>query len=399
MHDTAVPRRDPWLLVAVGIGIMAAVAVVVCRPWDLADGFMIGTPVGRDFANLWLAGTLALSGGLDLLVDPAAYEALFARTFAHNPGDTFIYSYPPHSLLFMAPLAMLPLGVAVCIWTLINLACIERSVHLLQADWKIGAAACLSPAALSMVAFGHFGGMLAFLGVYVLTQAERRPLLAGACLALMSVKPHIAAVFGLLLLFAGRWRPLLWAVPATLLLVAASVLAFGIRPWVNFVTWTVPFHSQLVSGSGVGALGMVVSIYAGLLLAGVPGWLAQAAQCAFGILLLAKAVQLLKRHGAEPRPLALVMLASLAALPYVNSYDLAIAASALTVAIFDRKHPPFLPGWSGWLMWLLPALAIPLGIMRVPVVQPVFALLLLVALFALRTLPRTSLSRAAPAGP
>ena len=381
MHDVVVSRRDPWLLAAVGIGIMVAVGVVVCRPWDLANGFMIGAPIGRDFANLWLGGQLALEGKLDLLIDLPAYEALFSATFAHNPADTFVFSYPPHSLLFIAPFAALPFAPAVYAWTLINLVCVERSVRLMRDDWKLAAAACLSPAALTMVAFGHFGGMLALLVTYVLTRAERRPVLAGACLALMTVKPQIALIFAILLMLTGRWRAVLWSVPATLLLVAASVLVFGVRPWVNFITWTVPFHSQLVSGSRVGALGMVISVYSGLLLADLPGRLAQIVQCAFSIVVMAKAVQLLNRRGPEPRTIALAVLAALAALPYVNSYDLAIAAPALTLALFDERREPFLPGWAAAALWLVPAFSIPFGLMRLPVVQPVFAVALLFALF------------------
>src|SRR5438132_3324263 len=143
MHDVVSPRRDPWLLAAVGVGIMIAVAVIACRPWDLANGFMIGGPIGRDFANLWLGGQLALSGKLDLLIDLPAYEALFSQTFAHNPADTFVYSYPPHSLLFIAPFAALPFAPAVYVWTAINLVCLDRSVRLMRDNWKLGVAACL----------------------------------------------------------------------------------------------------------------------------------------------------------------------------------------------------------------------------------------------------------------
>jgi hypothetical protein len=382
MHDAVVSRRDPWLFTAVGIGVMVAVVVVVCRPWDLANGFMIGAPIGRDFANLWLGGQLALDGKLDLLTDLPVYEQLFSRTFAHNPADTFIYSYPPHSLLFIVPFAALPLAPAVYAWTLVNLVCVERSVRLMHDDWKLAAAACLSPAALTMVAFGHFGGMLSFLAIYVLTRADRRPVLAGVCLALMSVKPQVALILGILLILTGRWRAVFWSMPATLVLVAASVLAFGIRPWVNFVTLTVPFHAQLVSGSRVGALGMVISVYAGLLLADLPGWLAQIAQCAFSIVVMAKAALLLNQRGPEPRTIALALLAALAALPYVNSYDLAIAVPALTLALFDeRRDQPFLPGWAAALLWLLPAFSIPFGLMRIPLAQPVFAVVLIFALF------------------
>jgi hypothetical protein len=212
----------------------------------------------------------------------------------------------------------------------------------------------------------------------------------------MSVKPQVALILGILLILTGRWRAVFWSMPATLVLVAASVLAFGIRPWVNFVTLTVPFHAQLVSGSRVGALGMVISVYAGLLLADLPGWLAQIAQCAFSIVVMAKAALLLNQRGPEPRTIALALLAALAALPYVNSYDLAIAVPALTLALFDeRRDQPFLPGWAAALLWLLPAFSIPFGLMRIPLAQPVFAVVLIFALFRPSASPHRASSASA----
>jgi alpha-1,2-mannosyltransferase len=276
--DVATSRPNPWLLTALGLGLMAAVVVVVCRPWDLVDGFMIGAPIGRDFANMWLGGRLALDGQLNLLIELPAYKELFSRVFAHNPEDTFVFSYPPHSLLLLAPFAALPFTVAVLLWTAVNLACIAWAARLLayqttvqESGPPLALLACLSPAALTMAAFGHFGGMLGLLAVYFFIRADSRPILAGACLALTSIKPQFAVMFGILLIITGRWRVVLWSMPATLILVALSVLALGIQPWVNFVTWTVPFHGQLVSGTRLAALGMVISPYAGLLLLDAPG--------------------------------------------------------------------------------------------------------------------------------
>jgi len=82
---------------------------------------------------------------------------------------------------------------------------------------------------------------------------------------------------------------------------------------------------------------------------------------------MAKAVQLLNRRGGEAHTIALAMLAALAALPYVNSYDLAIAAPALTLALFDdRRDAPLLRGWPGAALWLVPAFSIPFGLLKLP---------------------------------
>ena len=225
---------------------LLVVLFTVCRPWDLENAFMIGAPFGRDFANFWLGGRLAVTGRLDLLIDLPAYNDLFSTTFHHNPDERFVFSYPPHILLLLAPFAWLPYVPAVTLWTGLNLYGIAQATRLMNREWGWAGIACLSPAVLTMVAFGHFGGLLAFLATFALTRARTQPALSGLCLALISVKPQFAAVFGLFLLVTGGWRAVLWSVPAGLALAALSVAAFGIKPWVNFVEWTVPFHADLL---------------------------------------------------------------------------------------------------------------------------------------------------------
>ena len=374
-------------MVALGVATVAVIVVTVCRPWDLQHGFMIGAPLGRDFANFWLGGRLALDGKFALLIDVSGYNELFSRTFDHNPAESFIYSYPPHSLLLVAPFAVLPFTPAVYLWTALNLLGVERAVRLLGGNASLAVAACLSPAVLTMVAFGHFGGVLAFLATFALLRGHEQPRLAGLCLALISVKPQLALVLGIFLILAGRWRAVAWSVPAALAIVALSVVAFGIEPWRNFVTWVVPFHARLIADFSIEGMRTVISVYGGARLFGLPGVPAQLLQYAFSLLVLARAVVLFRRQGADARTAALALLAGLAALPYFNSYDLAIAAPALTLALFGRTGAPLLPFIPAVLLWLLPIFSIPVGLLEIPAIPLVFNAVLLLALFSLAWRP------------
>src|SRR5215470_16036818 len=226
MPDLPAADHHRVLLVISGVASFGVILWIVCRPWDLENAFLIGAHVGRDFANFWLGGRLAITGNLDLLIDVAAYNELFSKTFQHNPAEGFVYSYPPHSLLLVAPFAALPFVPAVYLWTAVNLLCIARSVQLLRDDWTLATTACLSPAVLTMAIFGHFGGLLAILATFVLAHSTQRPAASGACLALASIKPQFALMAGILLLLSGRWRVVLWSIPATLALVALSVAVF-----------------------------------------------------------------------------------------------------------------------------------------------------------------------------
>jgi hypothetical protein len=394
------PPRERQLLVAGAFALSLVLFVVVYRPWDLAGAFMIGAPIGRDFANFWAGGHLALLGQLDLLADFSGYNDFLAATFRHDPTDELVFSYPPHALLFLAPFGALPFIPSVLLWTALNLVLIERSVRLLAVDddtaWRV--AACVSPATVTMVAYGHFGGALAFLAIYALTRAEARPRIAGLCLAVMSVKPQLAVSLDIFLLLAGRWRSVLWSLPATAGLVGLSLAAFGFKPWINFVEWTIPFHAQAIYDYAREALKTTASVYAGATLAGLPAWAALGLQYVFSIVVLVGSALVVIRRGLAPRSVALALFAVLAALPYFQSYDLAIVTPALTVALFadqPGESRPFLPMVPASALWIAPAFSLSFGQLALLAVPIIVAGALLWALFGELRLRRAGSARRA----
>jgi alpha-1,2-mannosyltransferase len=377
---SALSARDRLVLVGGGCAVFLVIICVICRPWDLENAFMIGAPVGRDMANFWTGGRLALDGNLGLLIDLPSYNALLYATFHHNPEEWLVFSYPPHLLPFLIPFGAMPYLVAVIAWTAINLLLVVQAAKLLSNERALLWASCLSPAALMMVAHGHFGGALAFLATYALVRGRDQPIPAGICLALMTVKPQLAASLGFFMLLTGYWRAVLVSVPATACLVAVSIAAFGVQPWRNFIEWTVPFHAQMMSEFVVEALRTTMSVYMAARMGGLPASVAQALQYAFSLMALGTAVFVVRRTGPTPRSIALALLAVLAALPYSQNYDFVVAAPALTVALFTPEpgdERPFLPLVPAALLWVAPVFAIPFGLMALPIVPAVVSLVLL----------------------
>lgn len=379
----ALSDRDRWIIAGAGLAAFAWFFFGLLHPWDLAHAFMVGAPIGRDFVNFWLGGYLALHHRLDLLVDLKRYNALIAHTFGHNPLDQFVFSYPPQALLFLLPFGAMPFVPAVLLWTGLNLFCVFRAVELMRGPHHLAALACCSPAVLLMVAYGHFDGYLALLATVILVQERERPLLAGLCLALMTVKPQLALMLGVFLLLTGEWRIVAISVPITLGLVAISIITFGLKPWIDFVTFTVPYHAALIADFVHSQLKSIISIYAGGRMIGLPGWAAEAIQWGFSFIFLAGAVIIYQRRGPEPRSIAVVLLTAIMALPYANGYDLALAAPALTLALFaerPRAERMFLPFIPALLLWTLPVFASFFGVLSWPVLPAVLTAILLVAM-------------------
>ena len=119
---------------------------------------------------------------------------------------------------------------AVLIWTGLNLAALAWATRLTDraADGTRLVLVCLSPPAVAMMMYGHFGGLLALGTTAMLRESDRRPWLAGLCFACLTVKPQFAAALGVILLCAGRWRCLIASGVATAVLVGISVAAFGL---------------------------------------------------------------------------------------------------------------------------------------------------------------------------
>lgn len=380
MSDYPSSLRAKMPILAAGL-IASLVFYLRCMPWDLYGHMMTGGPFGRDFVNFWIGGHLALAGKTAVFQDLPAYNALISTTFHHGP-DSFIFSYPPHLLLALAPLALLPYGVALCVWTALNLAAIALAVRMLcpTRDWTWFAVwACLSPAALMMIIYGHFGGVMALAVAIAVLRSETRPILAGICLAALTVKPQIALAIGLILLGSGRWRSLPFAVVATLAFAGLSAAIFGLDTWTRFITFTLPEQSRILAEGDVHLLGTTISMFRGIQALGVPIWVAWSAQISVSLVAMAAAITVMRREDTDATILFVVPLAALVALPYANHYDLAIVAPALTLLILDDERSRM--GILGVAAWLLPALAYSLTHLSLPVLPVVLTVAVMVQAF------------------
>ena len=379
--SAALTTRDRWLLGGGGVAVTLFILIVVGRAWDVHDALMVGAPIGREFANFWIGGVLAIQGKLALLIDLDGYNEVLFQAFHYNPRG-LAFSYPPHILLFLVPFGALPHPLAVALWSAGNLWLIARAVRLLSDERGLPWLAVLSPAALMMVAMGHFGGALAFLAIFILTRAGVRPIAAGCCLALMSVKPQFAGSMGLFLLLVGHWRVLVWGAVATSGLVGLSVLAFGLAPWIGFFEWTLPFHAQLLTHFQVGAFRTAMSVYTAARMEGLGDGAAKLIWLGFALPVLATTILLFVRRGPGPRTVTLALLAVLTILPYFQHYDLAIVAPALTVALFapSSETRPFLAAAPASALWFAPPFALPAGQLALPIMPVVVAIVVAVAL-------------------
>ncbi|QVN22887.1 glycosyltransferase family 87 protein [Burkholderia pyrrocinia] len=311
-------------------------------------------PLSPDFSPIWSAAWLAAHGhGADAWHFPAllAVQKLAVPTMTLADGS-LPWLYPPTMLLLVLPLGWLPYTLALVLWLGVTSALFAATIRATVQRDSAWLCALAFPGAFLTVIVGQtslFTAMLAGVGLLAL---NRRPICAGICFGLLTMKPQLAVLFPLALLCAGQWRSLAaWA--ATIAGSAAlATLAFGIGPWVTFAH--VIGNVYAIVGTGHARLARMPTVFA---LATLAGWPA----------LFARGLQLLSAAGAAIAVVyawrgacsyalraATLACACLLVSPYLYDYDL--TWYGIVIAWYARYA--WTHGWRHfdreWLMLLWP---------------------------------------------
>jgi hypothetical protein len=223
------------------------------------EGQGLGSPT--DFINVWSAGRLVLDGHPAWAYDWNIQKAVQVAVLGQDYPGNFAWHYPPPFLFIAALLAKLPYPVAFAGWAMVSAvpylvamrAIVGRPFGLLLA--------LAFPVVFTNVLVGQNGFLTAGLIGGTLVLLPTRPILAGICLGLLSYKPQYGALFPLVLIAAAQWRAFLSAAVTTVVLAAASCLAFGIASWQAFFNW-MPMFSQAFLVEGRAPWGKMQSIFA-----------------------------------------------------------------------------------------------------------------------------------------
>lgn len=310
---------------------------------------MIGGPtdpnwivwIDRDFVNYWTASKLVLSGQvMDLFSGQDVYfphlQAAFGADYPwHN------WSYPPHYLLFVLPLGLLPFHVSMILFVVVTMIVYLHAVHTLGRSIDAPTALLLVPFIACNIITAQNGFITGSLVLYGLALRERRPLLAGVAIGLLTAKPQLGVLLPLLLLFERRWAVILSASVTAIAAVALTVLLFGVDVWKGFLEHTVPYQTDVMKYGGGTFLYMMPSVYGALRGFDFDAASALAAHMPVAGLVLAGFVaSLFVLKSAEERAFGLV-LATFLITPYSLTYDL--GALSAFAAIWARLPPGEVP--------------------------------------------------------
>lgn len=343
--------------------IFLAIFTVAGLFWlAMSDGMVDtkGKPLGYDFITFYSAAVVAQDGPPEAVYD---LEAMRAAQLEIAPGtlQPFAWHYPPTFLLLVLPLALLPYFVALGASLALTLFAYVAVIRRIAPHPLTMMLALAFPASFVNLFHGQNGFLNAALLGAALLALQRRPVIAGVLLGLLSYKPHFGLLVPLALIAGGYWRTIGAAALTTLAFAGASLAVFGADGWVAFVH-NMPFLRYVLENGNLPWFKMPTAFAAVRLLGGsvALGYAAQAAVA----LAAAAAVVWIWRRGA---PLALragvLAAAALLATPYAFDYDLTLAGLAIAYLAWDGVERGFLPGDKAVLLaaWLAPAAATPIA--------------------------------------
>jgi hypothetical protein len=343
------------------VAFCAANAVLLAAAWHAAGG------APTDFVSVWAAGHLALEGQPQAAYDWSAHKAVedLAAGFAFR--GYYPWLYPPPFLLAATGLALVPYGFAHLLWPILTSSAYLATIRAIIRHRTAILLAAAFPAVVANIVAEQNGFVSAALLGGALILMERRPVLSGCLLGLLTYKPQLCLVIPLALVAGGRWRVLCSAAVVAIGLAAASWAAFGTATWSAFANSAAIASRDFLANDAANwhklqtVFGMVRSLGG----SETTAWLLHAATVAADALLVWAAW---RRPIAFDAQAAALAAAALLATPYLYAYDLVVLAIAMAFLIRLGRTTGFLPFELGGLaaaslaMLAVPLVEVPVGL-------------------------------------
>jgi hypothetical protein len=337
-----------------------------------------GSGVPSDFINVWAAGRLALAGHAAAAYDWPAHKIVEETAVGHAFDGYFGWHYPPTFLFAAAGLSLLSYATAYAVWVFGTFPVYLAAIRAIIGDRNGYLLAAAFPAVLSNFIVGQNGFLTAGLVGGALVFLERRPILAGVLLGLLTYKPHLGVLFPIALVASGHWRAFFTAAIVAALMVAASWLAFGSDTWQAFFG-NIGHTSHAFLSEGWADWSKLQTAFGLTRALGGSETLAWAMQAAVALAAAAAIAVLWRSRAAYDIKAAALGAGAMLATPYLYTYDLVVLAVPLAFLFRLGRARGFLPqeiasiGLACLLILIFPFVKAPVGFAAVVVVAALIA--------------------------
>ncbi len=339
-----------FLLMAVALGYDDVSTALGHHPGGVLTG-PPGKPQATDFLSFWVAGRLAWAGHAASAYTLAAMSPREHAAAVLDPAAVLAFFYPPSFLLLCLPFAALPYLGGLAAFVLAQGVALVAGLRRILLPGLGRAGARLLWGALPVLAFpgllmnaatGQNGFWSAACFAWGLIWLEARPGLAGACLGMLVIKPHLALAVPVALLAARRWRALLACCAAGMGWMAAAWAVLGSAAWRGFFAAAPAIRDALENHPE--DWGKLQSLFTSLRLWGAPLGVAYVAQLGLAVAVLAVLARLAWRRPGGGAEMAAAAAACVLCTPHVLDYDLAVTGVPLAWIAGRAVR-------TGWLPW------------------------------------------------
>ena len=323
-----IAERRTGLLCAVVLGVFISylllylfVTVTRTRPYPFGD-----------FFALWSYAKFAIAHPAADIYDPAKLHAAQVA-LGMNPANENPFPYPPTFLLFLWPLGFLPYGLAYGLWVGTTLLFYLWATLQSRGRAPLLVTALVAPTTALAIISGQSGLLAGAFLIGGLRLIDRRPIIGGLLLGLLTYKPQLGILVPVGLAAAKQWRGIAAACVSTAILIVITSAAFGWTIWWVWISALPAYSRQFDAGSL--AYNLMPTITANLQMLGATPTAARLVQ-AVAAFFTAIVIWQIFRNGATPLAIAALLAGTFLATPHAFVYDLPILTGAVIMTIGDR---------------------------------------------------------------
>lgn len=320
-----------------------------------------------DFVSFWAAGRMLLDGAGSAIYDIDAHRAVeqsVAGTIGLMP-----FPYPPPFALIVLPFGSLSYEASFIAWVTITLA-----LYLIASSaWMPRLLALAQPSLLVNAFVGQAAFLTSALFMAGTSLMIRRPMLGGALLGMLVIKPQLGLLLPLALAAGRHWRAFAAAALSSTALMIASLPLVGLEGWAAFMKLASTFAGYVTAGRWPWR--ELASVYAFQSYFAVPRMIAIVLHLA--VAMGAAALVWRAWRGDRPGKVATLAAATLLIPPYLMTYDGLILALPIVFLLIEARRTQL--AITVWMLSLVPVGAV-FRLYDAPNTLPLAALVALLAI-------------------
>ena len=300
-----------------------------------------GPPVGGDYVAFWTAARIAVADQIAYIYDAAFFQEKLLELGPPRDAYTLTWQYPPTYFLAIWFLAFLPYGLGYVAWTGGSFALFALLIRNAGVRGHALIYILATPVVFHAIITGQNGFFAASLLLGATLYADKRPIVAGLCAAILTMKPQLGVLLPFAFIAAGCWRAFFVAAAGSIALFLASIAAFGLESWIVFIDGLTA-ASENVS-SGVMPLFKMPTVFAAFSLAGAPKSMVIAMQIIGAATALCMTIFVWRTHKNNALRAGIVCVGAYFVSPYLFYYELVIISAPIALLALDAQKKGWRP--------------------------------------------------------